>query len=219
MDEIRKYIDITDEANLVIYLHSDLWTYSIYSQHWSSSLNQCGSPRPNSASAFQHRTSILEILGVGGRGWDHRLTFYRALGLLFKVALQGNWNLLNSMEKSGVLFSRETEVRHVNIQMVPQLMMVWLKIFKFTMVWSNVHSVETVLWVLNVTLFLGWWYAVQYSLVLLNRTASSSSRAAMGSWGSATNTLRQPVCAHTTILFFTSSTVLNKLHKKFSTLL
>lgn len=73
---------------------------------------------------------------------------------------------------------------------------------------SNLHSVETVLRILNVNLF--WAATAQSSLVMLGRAESCSSRSAAQSPGQTTPT-------RTTILFLTFSMAFNQLHELFNT--
>lgn len=72
--------------------------------------------------------------------------------------------------------------------------MVQLAIFQFMMCKSYTRSVETILQILNVGLFSGWWYVMVHSLATLGSGSSHSSQLTMQSWGPIKHALYRVLC-------------------------
>lgn len=81
---------------------------------------------------------------------------------------------------------------------------------------NDTHSLETVFGILNLGLFLGFWYVVWSSLVKLGSSCSSQSAISLG--GSKTDTLTT-ILHPDNYLFLTFSTVFSKSHEIVHTLL
>ena len=97
----------------------------------------------------------------------------------------------------------------------PRLMIVWLTIFLTTMVLKLYTFTRNYTWKFEFGSFAG---LVVCGIVLSPVILGRSAAAAPSQPGDQLIHL-QPFCTHTTILFFTFSTVFNNLHKVFSILL